>query len=232
MKDYNKELVIIGENWNDSNPWLLGDQFDTVMNYGVAYRAVSFFAKSKFTCEEFTQKLVNLLMTYSDPINEQMFNFLDTHDTERFLYLANEDETCLKNALAFLYGYIGVPCIFYGTEIGLSGGMDPDSRKTFPWKEELWNHQLLSYIKRLISLRKAEVAIRKGTITFLSSAELFIMKRSYEGDNIYIYIYIIINTTNKKQTIPIQIQNEVSQELLSGKAANSMIPANSSYYLR
>ncbi|MCV5941072.1 alpha-amylase family glycosyl hydrolase, partial [Escherichia coli] len=60
-------------------------------------------------------------------------NQLDSHDTARFLTLVNGDEKKMKIALALLMTYVGAPCIYYGSEVGLEGSFDPDNRRCFPW---------------------------------------------------------------------------------------------------
>ena len=50
----------------------------------------------------------------------------------------------------------GAPCIYYGTEVCMEGGYDPDSRRCFPWNEKEWDHELLAKVKELIALRKSK----------------------------------------------------------------------------
>ncbi|CJB90624.1 neopullulanase [Streptococcus pneumoniae] len=60
-------------------------------------------------------------MYYKQQISEVMFNLLDSHDTERILWTANEDVQLVKSALAFFFLQKGTPCIYYGTELALTG---------------------------------------------------------------------------------------------------------------
>ncbi len=226
IKEIDKNLVLVGENWHDSNAWLQGDQFDSVMNYGLTFRTTSFFAKGKLSCQEFTNQLSTLLMSYSDTVNHQMFNLLDSHDTERFLYLAGEDEKKLRNAAAFLYGYVGVPCIFYGTELGLTGGYDPGCRVGFPWDQTKWNQSLLSYFKRLILLRRTQKALLHGNIAFYSTEDIFIAKRTYEDES----IYVVINPTN--QSLPIPSAVKARYDLIRDGMIGAYLEPESAYYLK
>ena len=92
-----------------------------------------------------------------------MFNLLDSHDTERILWTANEDVQLVKSALAFLFLQKGTPCIYYGTELALTGGPDPDCRRCMPWERVSSNNDMLNFMKKLINIRKqASATIRHG----------------------------------------------------------------------
>ena len=102
-------------------------------------------------------------MYYKQQISEVMFNLLDSHDTERILWTANEDVQLVKSALAFLFLQKGTPCIYYGTELALTGGPDPDCRRCMPWERVSSNNDMLNFMKKLINIRKqASATIRHG----------------------------------------------------------------------
>ncbi|WP_455715947.1 glycoside hydrolase family 13 protein [Anaerosporobacter sp.] len=228
VKDMDQDLVIIGEVWHDSMPWLLGDQFDTVMNYPVMHQAINYFAKGDIDAKAFSEVLTMQLMKYPDLINEMMFNLLDSHDTERFLFMSKENKQNLMNAAAFIFGYLGSPCIYYGTEIGLTGGYDPGCRKGFNWNSNEWNYDIHNWYKKLIEIRKSEPALRYGTISFLSSKELFVMKRSYQDTE----IYVVINQTNEEQLLPTDIMQSNGVDLLSNQSmdCNKILPYTAYYF--
>lgn len=228
VKEQDNDLIIIGEVWHDSMPWLLGDQFDTVMNYPVMHQAINFFAKGEIDAKAFSEVLTMQLMKYPDVINEMMFNLLDSHDTERFLFMCKGNKQNLMNAAAFIFGYLGSPCIYYGTEIGLTGGYDPGCRKGFNWNKEEWDQEIHSYYKRLISIRKSESALRYGEIAFQSTKELFVMKRSYEES----VIYVVINQTDTVQLLPTDIMQSSYIDLLSNQSmdCNEISPYTAHYF--
>ena len=105
-------------------------------------------------------------MYYRQQISEVMFNLLDSHDTERILTTAKGDLQTVKSALAFLYLQRGTPCIYYGTELALIGGPDPDCRRVMPWERVSEDNDMLNFMKDLIQLRK-EVAgvIQHGKVS-------------------------------------------------------------------
>ncbi len=61
----------------------------------------------------------------------------------------------------------GAPCIYYGDEIGLEGGKDPDCRRAFPWDETAWHRPTLEMVRNAIALRKAHRALRHGSVDVL-----------------------------------------------------------------
>lgn len=69
----------------------------------------------------------------------RMFNQLDSHDTARFKTLLGRDIARLPLAVVWLFTWHGVPCIYYGDEVGLDGKNDPFCRKPFPgrWKSRI-----------------------------------------------------------------------------------------------
>jgi glycosidase len=68
----------------------------------------------------------------------------------------------LKLAMLFQMTFPGAPCIYYGDEIGLKGGSDPDCRRAFPWDEGRWDRDLLDTFRRAIALRHAHPVLRRG----------------------------------------------------------------------
>ena len=127
------DLYILGEVWHTSQPWLNGDEFHAVMNYPLSDSIKDYFLRGVKKTDQFIDEINDQSMYYKQQISEVMFNLLDSHDTERILWTANEDVQLVKSALAFLFLQKGTPCIYYGTELSLTGGPDPDCRRCMPW---------------------------------------------------------------------------------------------------
>jgi glycosidase len=60
------------------------------------------------------------------------------------------------------FAFPGAPAVYYGDEIGLEGGADPDSRRAFSWEESAWDADLRSSIQGLIRARSQTPALRRG----------------------------------------------------------------------
>ncbi|UUZ91762.1 glycoside hydrolase family 13 protein [Paenibacillus sp. P25] len=169
VKAANPDAYIVGEVWNDSQKWSLGDQFDSVMNYPFANKVLEYFASSDSRGYSFSNSMGNLLMRYPQQTNEVIFNLLCSHDTPRIMTCVGEDKRRLKLCVVFLLTYMGTPCIFYGDEIGLSGGGDPDCRKCMEWDEAKQDRELYDFYKLIIGLRQKYPVLRHGDFRFLKA---------------------------------------------------------------
>lgn len=224
-RDFRKEVkavkpdaYILGEIWHDSMPWLRGDQFDAVMNYPFTNSAIDFFAKREMTAEDFANSITKVLHMYPANVNEVQFNLLDSHDTPRILTLADGDIDRVKLLYLFQLSFIGTPCIYYGDEIGMSGGQDPGCRACMIWDETKQNKELFTFVKNLIELRKNVPAFgNDGTFKILAfdnqSNTLIYQKQSHNRK-----ILFAINNSSKKQAAHLpDFQKSSCSELLIGK---------------
>lgn len=212
VRGINPDALIIGEFWRNSEAWLQGDQYDGVMNYGVQRAAVEYFAKSAVAPQRFQELLTENLMRYSDAANDSMLNLLDSHDTARFLTVSGGNTARLKNAAAFLFTFVGMPCTYYGTEIGMTGENDPDCRKAFDWEESHWNTDLRTHYQKLMRLRKTRKALQEGTVRFRSQGDLFVMERQLQEE----LLVTVINNTDCPQNYT--LSGNCVRDLLSEKA--------------
>ncbi|WP_392373176.1 alpha-amylase family glycosyl hydrolase, partial [Streptococcus suis] len=105
--------------------------------------------------------LNHILMRNQTQVNQMNLNLLDSHDTHRIFTQVGNSKDKVLAALALMFIFPGVPCIYYGTEICLEGGYDPDSRRTFNWNTEEWDNEFLNNIKAIISTRK-NTSIQNG----------------------------------------------------------------------
>jgi glycosidase len=174
VKEANLDAILIGESWHDARAWLMGDQFDSVMNYSFTKACLDYFASGTMNTKDFCNRLSGILMRNSDQVNEMMFNLLDSHDTERFLTNAGGDERKLILALCVLFFFVGIPCVYYGTEIGTAGEYDPDSRRCFDWEQSHWKVGIRDTVKALAKLKRDEI---RGGIELLHQGEVLIVKR-------------------------------------------------------
>ena len=178
VKGINKDAVIIGESWHNASPWLRGDEFDGIMNYSFTKACIDYFAEQTRTAQEFCDRLSEILMRNTDQVNEMMFNLLDSHDTERFLTLVGENREKMKCALAVLFFFPGMPCLCYGTEIGMRGGYEPDSRRAFDWDERHWDKDIFQTVRSLIALKKQKI---RGGVRMYAQGDLFVIEREAVG---------------------------------------------------
>jgi neopullulanase len=205
VKNANPEAYIVGEIWHEAHRWLQGDQFDAVMNYPVTIACLNYCTGKNLNSDEakrsggyqnhihpmdagqFAAAVEDVRRWYPNPIVQVQLNLLDSHDTPRFLTCANGDKASLKLAMLFLMCYPGAPCIYYGDEIGLDGGHDPECRKSFPWDEARWDKDLLAFSKSVIALRRTHPALRRGTYNRLYAEEgVYVFARYYQDETVII----------------------------------------------
>lgn len=180
VKAAKADCVIIGENWHNANSFLRGDQYDSIMNYAFTKACLDYYAFGAFQAKEFAWKLNELLMRNTGQVNRMMLNLLDSHDTDRFYTSVGKNKDRLLSALAVMCMFEGAPCIYYGTEIPLEGGYDPDNRRCFEWDESRWDKDIREQLKILLSLREHQ-SIQSGRIRIDSDGGLFRLRRFMPG---------------------------------------------------
>ncbi|MDR4927141.1 glycoside hydrolase family 13 protein [Peribacillus simplex] len=215
VKNIKPDLYILGEIWHDSMPWLRGDQFDAVMNYPFTNQVFRLVASQTINAREFTEEMTAIYHSYPTNVFDVTFNLLGSHDTPRIFTDCGEDLARAKLIHAILLTFNGSPCIYYGDEIGLTGGMDPGCRKCMVWEEEKQNTELFNEIKTLILLRKEErLLANDGQFKFLDTAgnENIVAYQKYNGER---SVVILINPTDVQQsfTLPFDLKGRTLTDL-------------------
>ncbi|SEC25729.1 alpha-glycosidase [Paenibacillus sp. GP183] len=216
VKAANPEAYIVGEVWNDSLKWLLGDQFDSVMNYPFSEKVLQFFDDPNMDGSNFADSIGFLQMRYPQQTNEVIFNLLNSHDTPRVLTRMNGDKRKQKLCVVFLLTYIGTPCIYYGDEVGLTGGQDPDCRKCMEWDIGRQDRELYDFYKWLIALRKNNKALRRGFFRFLK-ADQNDSRIIYERIDSDSHFTIWMNNTDQTTWLSHPMETNDWKDALSGE---------------
>jgi alpha-glucosidase len=194
LRQENPEALVLGEHFFEATQWLQGDQEDSAMNYyGFARPVTEFLAGRDFTGQpsEFGADVLDHLLARARnrlpfPIQLSQLNLLDSHDTPRLLTQLGGDVPRFKLAVTLLMTYIGVPCVYYGDEIGLPGGRDPDCRRPFPWDEAAWDHDLRAHFRALIALRRRSRTLQEGAyLTLHAAGDAFAFAR-FLGDDLVV----------------------------------------------
>ena len=150
------DLYLLGEIWHDASQWLMGDEYDSVMNYPLLSGIHDFFLDKSMDKAEFEYMVNRCYTMYMQQNNNVMFNLLDSHDTERLMNRFH-DLDMFYQQLAVLFTMPGSACIYYGTEIAMEGGHDPDCRRPMPWHElsSPENQEKTAAMRSLIEMRRA-----------------------------------------------------------------------------
>lgn len=194
VKNANPNAVIIAEHYGDPKDWLMGDQWDTVMNYDAFMEPITWFLTGMEKHSEkadihkynnagdFEASMRYYTSRFSNESLNVAMNQLSNHDHSRFLTRTNrktgrlhtsgtfEADTginlgIMKEAITFQMTWPGAPTIYYGDEIGMTGWTDPDNRRPFRWDD--MNEDILSYHKCLINIRHSREIFKSGSLDYL-----------------------------------------------------------------
>ncbi len=223
VKKKNSDALTICEVWWDSSKYLLGNQFDSTMNYLFRYALIEYANGGS------AKKFINILEMMRENYPKEAFyclmNLLSSHDVPRALYELGYDESAnyWDIALAkerfllctfFQMTYPGAPAIYYGDEVGASGGEDPQNRATYPWEEDGGrpDYGLLNEFKILVKLRNDYKVLRRGDIdTVYVDENLVVMIRRLENQ----YAIIAVNNSQGARSANINISKLDLPELFT-----------------
>ncbi|MBV8041479.1 maltodextrin glucosidase [Pluralibacter sp.] len=186
-KETQPEAYVVGEHFGDARQWLQADVEDAAMNYrGFTFPLWGFLANTDISYDPQlidAQTCMAWMDNYRAGLSHQqqlrMFNQLDSHDTARFKSLLGKDVVRLPLAVVWLFTWPGVPCIYYGDEVGLDGDNDPFCRKPFPWDPAKQDAGLLALYQRMAALRHRYPAFRHGGCQVL-----------YAEDNVVVFVRV------------------------------------------
>jgi cyclomaltodextrinase len=185
VKNQKEDSILISEIFGDTSQWLQGDMFDGTMNYSFRELMTDYFASNRISTKYFNESLAHLYSMYSFEAISSCQNLLSSHDVKRFLNRC-DDWKDIKGAVFLQSTFPGIASIYYGDEVGLSGGADPNNREPFPWHdEESWNHKLLDYTSELMNLKKTNKILKYGSFELIDhDYDLIIFRRKLKGESL------------------------------------------------
>lgn len=193
VKMANPDAYLVGEIWTADPRWVGPAHFDGLMDYPVREAVLDYFNQVSLTTTQFAERVESLLKLYPHENAYAMYLCLGTHDTERLLTMFAGQVEKVKLAYTFLMSYPGAPAIYYGDEIGLQGGKDPECRGAFPWNEKEWQVGLRDWLRQLIAIRKHTPALRRGDFRRLLADErkqCYVYARSLGVENVLVALNV------------------------------------------
>jgi len=160
---------------------------DSVFDYPQYFALRKAFAQGQ-SMKDFATVLSH---DYEYPDPNQLVTLLGLHDVQRFMNEPKATVETLKLAFTYLLTSRGVPMIYYGDEIAMRGGDDPDNRRDFPpaafsatgrtpEQQNVWD-----YIHKLSHLRAQYPALRRGVMRQLGATDTTYI---YQRDDILIFL--------------------------------------------
>ena len=186
------DALLVGELWGNAMPWLGPHCFHSTMNYKFFKDpVVKFIGLGQGSAADFDRELAPGRSIYPIQATQAMMNLIDSHDTERFITTAGNSADRIKLAALFQMTYVGTPQIYYGDEVGLRGGKDPDCRRTFPWDWEanVGRKAIHDFYRSAIALRHKYPALRTGDFrTVLTEGRVYSYLREDEANRIVVVL--------------------------------------------
>ncbi len=177
VKGANPEAYIVGEIWHAAPDWVQPKgPFDAVMNYPLGRGILGFVGGDELDRELAARSGLGqlpqldgpgwlvwterVLQAYPEEARAVQLNLMTSHDTPRLITMLDGEVERAALALELLFTLPGAPNVYYGDEIGLAGGHDPDNRRSFPWRETSWNQEIRRRVAGMARLRSENPELR------------------------------------------------------------------------
>lgn len=203
VKRVSSDCYLVGETWTDAGPGLDGRKWDGATNYplhfairelcggarlDLAHAHPGSMRAGGIDAAEYARRVEALLGRHAVWHTQRQLNFVDGHDVARLATLVGGDVATQELACLLLFTSPGPPCIYYGSEVGVAGGMPPDSRRGFPPPGH-WRGDALALHRRLIALRRAHPALRTGDYrTLHAEGSAYAFARSGDGESLVVAV--------------------------------------------
>ena len=220
VKLANPNAIIIAEHYGSSRDWLMGDEWDTVMNYDAFMEPITWFLTGmqkhsddyrddlRGNSESFWGAMSHHQTNFSNSSLQVSMNELSNHDHSRFLtrtnrkvgrvhtlgsQAANEgvNKAVFREAVMMQMTWPGAPTIYYGDEAGVCGFTDPDNRRTYPWGNE--DKDLIEFHRRMIRVHKLNSSLLTGSLINLGQDYNYIAYGRFTSDD---QVIVAVNNNN------------------------------------
>ncbi len=228
VKKIKPDALIIGELWHEASEWVQGDQFDAVMNYPFFEAVTDWLGKDTIRAASFAERLAKVQMNHRQVVNLAMYNLIGSHDTARFLTVAQGNRKKLRLAAGLMMTYEGAPMIYYGDEVGMEGENDPDCRRGMLWGSQKQDQELLQWYKKLAVLRRQYPVLKTGhcrTVWADGISNVFGFTRFDEQQQ----LLVLMNNSAQQRTVKLtdklwpQDAPKQVRDLLTGATSNGSV---------
>lgn len=179
-----------------------------------------------------TDRLASMIVNRSQSLQYDRNNSPRSSDSYKIRRPNSTERKIQRLFVLFQMSYVGAPMIYYGTEAGMWGADDPDDRMPMVWPNRSYEpqssdprgskrvldpvkfkHELFSFYRSAIRLRRAQPALRKGSFQLLAADDTLntlAYARRYENNR----LLIVLNRSHEPQTVSLPVNQEQAPELL------------------
>jgi len=197
IKGRNDSISVIGEVTNYAADWM--KVYDGIQDYFYTKSLFSLLDE-KITARQFGMNMKRRYESYGHDKAVSSFLMVSSHDFPRLLDSCNGDMTKYYIALTLQFTLPGIPMIYYGEEIGMTGGWDPLNRAPMIWDESKWNREIVYFHKKMISFRNSRPELNGGKYEDLSewldNGVIAFLRYGRQPED---YSLTIINPTNESK---------------------------------
>ena len=182
------DAYLVGEIWREAPDWLTGDRFDALMNYPLGLAILGYASGGRLDqaaidgqtdyrqflhaidAQTFGQRVEHLLALHDPAVTGAQYNLIGSHDSPRARTCLGGDAGALRLAMTLLLTLPGAPSIYYGDELAMEGGPDPDCRRAYPVVADEAGRAMRAFTRALVHARREHVALRRGTARVIAAA--------------------------------------------------------------
>ena len=225
----NPEAFVFAEHYGSPEKWLVGGEWDSVMNYDAFMEPVSWFLTGMekhseaydfsklYDGNKFFESMAKNMSRFPRPALDSALNQLSNHDHSRFLTRTNRtvgttrtkgphaagynvDKRVMQLGVLIQMTWVGSPGVYYADEAGQVGWTDPDSRRTYPWGGE--DRELIDFHRAAIALRKRIPCLKMGSIKALDAGMGYVAYGRFDKDEC---CAVVINCSDSEISLHVPV---------------------------
>jgi alpha-glucosidase len=182
LREERDDAYLMGEHYFDPTPIVGAGRLDGAMSYlGFTFPVRSWLSRQDgLDAGHVATQMIEVLAALGWQTARRMMLHVNTHDLPRLRSVAGE--AAFRAATVLQLAMPGVPCLYYGDEVGLLGGEDPDNRRPMPWGFAP-DAEPLVWLRALLSARRASRALKSGALwLWAGGPERLLLAREQDGE--------------------------------------------------
>ncbi len=229
MTEVNPDSYQVGEVMCFGADWVKGKRCDGVMNYYLG-AVIRNFLKGVYTAGQIQTVMNDLLEFFPYDKLLASWNMLTSHDKPRLRHIFKDDMALIRLAGVLQFTLPGLPFIYYGEEIGMDGGPDPDNRRPMIWDESQWDMKMRQFFKKLITIRLQNIALRRGQfrMLYVNDAQRVLVFARWMEESPADFAIIAVNagTQTQHSMFPVPISHSYDSLILADQLGPTRIPGH------